>query len=531
MDKLKQLRSSGHPNVVKRFTPLSVTSAGELRVGTLRDDDYHVIDIVAMAPDIVIRPWGSTGNEFVPSSIHQGALTTCMNRPVVLDHPIDNEGAPISANTPEVLESTQFGHVFEPYYDNTKGLVLPSWLNESMATLVGDEAEGVISDFKAGVSREISIGAYVYMEEVDGVAPNGTLYEFIWLDYDLDHLAILTKGDEGACSNEAGCGPEFSTSVDVAKLEIHKETSSMHKWKQAALKLQAQLARVLPVTFVGAILDGELSTDELHEKLRSALSKDEGSPWEWYGWFKGVYVSNQVVVYTVRDDESGDMVIWQRGYTLADGLLTLSDEKLEVEGFTPVIKGASGDGDNVVNTPANLEGDDTMKVTDEVKRLAGMVMACERCPSYIKDEEYLNTLSEEALESILVVHAEVTPEPEPLPATPPVDNTDVVEVSRKQWEATQAAIAEMTPASNAWNLDQKAKKDALIVSIEAANPTMSKAVYSKWDLTQLTAYHDDLGLDEIALPNYSLLNLDPATSNLRDRTVSGLTHLRKQASA
>ncbi len=230
-------------------------------------------------------------------------------------------------------------------------------------------------------------------------------------------------------------------------------------------------------------------------------------------------------------------------------------------GYTSVIKGASdddaGDDNNAYSyaqatrdaweaeeaakaklkdrqsdklTGSTTKGDE-MKVTDEVTRLVGLIIACEQCPQGIKSEDFLNTLDEDALTEILAVHTEDSAAGDDKSAsdTDGDDTTpDTIQVSAAEWQATKDAIATMRPSSDAWNESQRRAKDTLIASIDAASPNIAKSVYSDWKLSELQAYHADLSLDGVAVPDYSLI---PQTSGhpARDRTVSGLAHLRKQA--
>ena len=114
MDKLSILKKD-HPTVRRESRTLNFKiNAGELRTGTIRDEEFSIVDIIAILPNIVIRAMGSDGPEYVPGDIHKNNLHAWANRPVVLDHPVDDNGKPVSANSPEVLEAYQFGHVFEP---------------------------------------------------------------------------------------------------------------------------------------------------------------------------------------------------------------------------------------------------------------------------------------------------------------------------------------------------------------------------------------------------------------------------------
>jgi hypothetical protein len=549
-NKLKQLRAS-HPNVVRRYTPLSVTvSASELRTGELQGKTYTVLDTVALRPDIVIRPLGSTVPEFVPADIHIGALRTFANRPVVMNHPVDDDGDAISANSPSVLEASQFGLIFEPRYDDVLGLVLPIWLNDEMAERVGDEAVQVLEDFRNSISREESVGVYAYIEELEGVAPDGTEFGAIWLDYDGDHLAILSKGDIGACSNDVGCGPILTTNNNG------KDTSM--NWKHVYLKSQVTIRR--------AMFNGEFSDVELRDKLDLALEASGA-----FGWTTSNYIKGKQFTYRAYDDESTQWKVFQRGYKLdSNGAVTLKDDVKEVIGNEPVFSNAVG-GDTVTMPAAQAglevtvidtgatqptqpistsKGDTTMSISAEVKRLVGVVIACERCPYTETDTPFLETKDEKFLEGLLETYSDSegaedigggSTGPEPVGAADgdSVDDNNVVEIPRDQWEATQSFVAEAKPIVARALASAKAEKEQLIAAIDVAKPSIAKSVYSAWGNDQLRAYHRDLGLaqptrvdSDNLVTDFSLNGLEPPTVGVKVESIpSGLSGLRATKAA
>lgn len=546
MDKLKHLRSSGHPTATRRYTPLSVTvNAAELRTGELRGEKYLIVDIVSLRPDIVIRPMGSTSPEFVPGDIHNGALHTFANRPVVLDHPVDDNGESVSANSPKVLEGYQFGHVFEPYYDDRLGLVLPSWLSSTLASDVGDEAESVLEDFRNAISREVSVGVYAYIEDQSGTAPDGTKFGAIWLDYDGDHLAILSRGDIGACSNIDGCGPILSNSLS------RKESANMD-WKALYLRSHVKLRR--------AMYNGEFADTELREKLDLALESSG-----LFGWSISNYVKNKQFTYRAYDDETGQWRLYQRGYKLdsSTGAVTLKDDIKEIIGTEPVFSNASDSGISTDSIVDGIDNDDNSDGTDnddnsrkevdmaseEVRRIVGLIVACGRCPFGESDQEFLESKDEEFLEGILEVYGRDSSEdsePSFTASSTTASTTastatpdDLIQVPRDEWNALTQEVAEARPYVASAKARDEAERSRLLADIDAREPkpSIAKDVYSKWETGRLRAYHRDLGLARLRRidsddprPDYSLNGTElPSTGGVKVESIpSGLAGLRSK---
>lgn len=575
MDKLTSLRAD-HPTVQRRLSNLSIRLGEvELRTGTLRDEEYRIIDIVALRKDIVIRPMGSTVPEFVPAEIHAGALHTFANRPVVMNHPIDSAGNGVSANTPEILEASQFGHVFNPYYDDELGLILPAWLNDNLASSVGDEATSVITDLSSGVSREISVGVYAYIETLEGVAPDGTPFGAIWLDYDGDHLAILSAGDIGACSNSAGCGPIFEGATTMVDGNDNSNNDlKLSKWKHATLVTQASIRKLVSPVIHDAILNNEFSDRELRDKLWGALANDEGPSFDWYGWVREIYAKQGVVIYEALDGtgEDAKMATYQRGFKLSDGAVDLKNDRKEVIGFTPVLKDATATADNTPASQSTRKDNDMPKIAKGISALVGAIIDCAKCPFEEGDRAYLESKNADALGSIIKAFGgggdsspadtpaaapANTPAAAPVPATAtvpavaptavpvtanatdanPAGASEYVQVPREQWNAVQTSLAEMKPAADAWHNSQRRERERLVTAIGAAGASVPKDEYSKWPLQALAGYLKDLtgggntsnDSDGGYVADFTLAaaGLPSASGTVRDKIPSGLAHLRK----
>lgn len=122
--------------------------------------------------------------------------------PVVVGHPEDN-GTPISANIPDVLEQKIVGRVYNTRFEgNGKNrLVAEAWLDEERLAEISPAALQYIRQKKP---IDVSVGVFSDDEPIRGRWKNE---EFIGIarNYRPDHLALLPDRN-GACGWEDGCG-------------------------------------------------------------------------------------------------------------------------------------------------------------------------------------------------------------------------------------------------------------------------------------------------------------------------------------
>ncbi len=120
--------------------------------------------------------------------------------PVTNGHPETDEGTPMQANTPEMLEKFQIGLVLNTVYTDKK-LKSELWLNKQQ---LADKAPKVLENLENEVDTDVSTG--LYTEDLVGAGEfNGITYNSKAVNYRPDHLAILTD-ETGACSWDDGAG-------------------------------------------------------------------------------------------------------------------------------------------------------------------------------------------------------------------------------------------------------------------------------------------------------------------------------------
>ena len=120
--------------------------------------------------------------------------------PVVVNHPRDDGGGFVSANSPAVLEEYAVGKVFNTHVDGSR-LRAEAWIDEQRLIAISPEAHQAVME---GQPLEVSVGVFNDEEPVEADW-NGEHYIAIARNHRPDHLALL-PGGVGACSWEDGCG-------------------------------------------------------------------------------------------------------------------------------------------------------------------------------------------------------------------------------------------------------------------------------------------------------------------------------------
>lgn len=197
---------------VRRVFRLLQQPDGELRTMQFEERDHLVVPVVALVEG-VIHPVNVTEPELVLASEFAPTVGAWNGEPVTFDHPHIG-GTRVTANDPRVLEEFMVGRLFHSRVD---GLALrtEAWLDMLRAATMGGLAQELIERVLDGELIEVSVGAFVVAEKVDGVHTDGKRYGAIWREIGPDHLAMLPAGITGACSNAMGCGAGVHASAAV----------------------------------------------------------------------------------------------------------------------------------------------------------------------------------------------------------------------------------------------------------------------------------------------------------------------------
>lgn len=315
-----------------RLTQLTVAASGyKTRTETFDGREHLVVPVVALVEGVV-HAMNAKNAEFVAASEFSRAPGGWNGRPLFFGHPLNKKGAPVSGNSPDVLEAKSIGRIFNSAIRSGK-LAMEAWIDVEKAKEVAPE---VLERVEAGETVEISVGVFVETDDVEGEY-QGKKYLGEWHDIVPDHLALLPKTDEGACSVEMGCG------VRAAK----KQEAVVSEEKKTERK-PSMLGKFLQM-FRAAQPANEMSNSDLTRKLYDALRESVGGKLMNVEAFVPVTDPNRVV-YTCYEQSSAigpescmgyQYVMYERQFTLdANGIVTLNDAVVEVEpvlSYEPVL--------------------------------------------------------------------------------------------------------------------------------------------------------------------------------------------------
>lgn len=313
---------------MQKLTQFTVAASGyKTRTETFEGREHLVVPVVALVEG-VIHAMNAKNAEFVSASEFSRAPSGWNGRPLFFGHPLNSKGAPVSGNTPDVLEGKSIGRIFNSRIKNAK-LAMEAWIDIERAKEIAPE---VLERVRDGETIEISVGVFVDTDESEGEF-EGRKYLGEWHDIVPDHLALLPKTDEGACSVEMGCGVRAAQEAVVADEKKPERKPTI-------------LGRFLQM-FRAAQPANEMSSTDLTRKLYETL-RAKASNVNYVEAYVPVTDPNRVV-YSVYEPavESGmgypytRYLLHERQFTLdANGVITLGDDVVEVEpvlSYEPVL--------------------------------------------------------------------------------------------------------------------------------------------------------------------------------------------------
>lgn len=363
------------------------------------------------------------------------------NRPICGGHPFEG-GTQVSANDPHILERDAFGFIANADVPEDR-LILEAWADPSLVR-VGTVAERVMRRLQAGEPNEVSVGAYITLEEKEGVWKDGRKYFAEWVDLSPDHLAFLDDDEIGACSIADGCGALRSNSrhiylVTAKGLEPVQE-ESMNKcakcgkdYEGTACPCATSATPPVPLTLRQRVIfetsaSDDLTSSDLSNGLDRALRAIEPG----YQGVLDILLNQKKVVYVVAPEDTWKLL--QRSYAVDDGgNVTIANDAEEVrmvnryepvaEGRAAASRAASGCG---CNNPNKGEAD-----MNRDERIAALIT---KGTYKDADKTWLTAMPDAAFDTLAKSH-EAPPAATPPPAPAPAP-------------ATAAAAAATTPPAN-----------------------------------------------------------------------------------
>lgn len=516
---------------------------------------YTVAPVVAIKPNMVWYPiGGNSKGDFVSSEVLAASVTLWNNRPVVMGHPVV-DGNNVSANTPTVLETYRFGHIFTPTFDTTVGLKLEAYFNDDMAKAVGDEAVDTLARIRAKDPVEISVGMEVLGEEIDGIF-NGERYGFEYLVIFPDHLAMLPRGTTGACSIAKGCGAprvasdgtSSSRVLRVARVnckENVKETPMsfspgllLRRAKLEVRKVQRRLDDESDDSKAAqrqAELNGELSDRDYRRILETVIYETiPQDPWvlEFY--------RDQLIVRYETWSRYGSDSIWEHDYTFDEATktatLTGEPRKLEYSSEYKAVPAA-------VTATKTTKEDEPMPVSETITALVNDLVACKCTPFEEGSRAALELLPEKELQAmkdqfnppvVSVTGTPVASETPTLPvaaATPviaPVEDTatpGTVTMTAEQHQSLMDSIAESKGVVAVYKAEIETRRASLCTLLTTHDPVNLAAEHltdkAVPELERLVASH---GLNKpvgvnVGAVNYGVTPAAPVDTNRKPRVI------------
>lgn len=208
--------------------------------------------------------------------------------PITIQHPQNAQGEHISANSPEVLDSTTVGRVFHSVYNN--GLRAEAWLDvNKLRQLSATAYDHIINQ----LPLDVSVGMFS-----DTIAEQGDWhdehYEAIATNYRPDHLALLPDGT-GACSWNDGCG-----------IRVNKKGGS--NVEEVIVKIKKLDSEEIDVN----LQVNEVGFREISQNLQSLLDGMDNNMKTHY--LQEVYDNH--VIYEVRQNGAGSL--YKQTYSVND---------------------------------------------------------------------------------------------------------------------------------------------------------------------------------------------------------------------
>jgi len=164
---------------------------------TLNGREHLIVPMTMIVPGVL---GGSRGALYYPPDEVKKHPSIWNSMPIVVEHP-RRDGQPVSARSPDILNSVGIGFVMEATVNEEGKLIAEGWFDIDKTRQVDIR---ILNRLNKGDPVELSTGLYTDNEESAGTY-EGKAYTHIARNYRPDHVAILPD-DIGACSLDDGCG-------------------------------------------------------------------------------------------------------------------------------------------------------------------------------------------------------------------------------------------------------------------------------------------------------------------------------------
>jgi len=298
------------------------TMQANVNQGTRRERfdgrDHLVVPVVALREGVL-------NGFYVPRDEIRRSAPAWNGVPLPVQHPMQN-GRPVTANSPQQLESSNLGRLFnvQTEADKLKGEM---WIDIARAEQLG--RQDLVSNLEQGNRLEVSTAYFSEDEFVQG-NHGGRQYQAISRNLRPDHLALLPN-ETGACSWADGCGAprihkQYGGDAMTANTEMPEHTgeetqNNEPKPNKNEVKF---LSKVLHALGFKAH-QGEIGYSEIVDSIRHTVDSWDSE----FAIHFLVEVFEDMFIYKKRDKNSGETRMYRRGYSVENGTVTISDEQPE----------------------------------------------------------------------------------------------------------------------------------------------------------------------------------------------------------
>ena len=190
-------------------------------------------------------------------------------RPVTVGHP-KKDGKFTSANSPEILEQSQIGFIFDTSAEGTDTkLKAQVWLDVNKL----DKFPEVRDAITEGKMLEVSTGLFLDKVEEKGVFANKE-YNGKAINHLPDHLALL-PGEIGACSIKDGAGfPRVNVMFGVNEVTLFERNRLLRN------ALNSKLGKDAPFIYIVDVFDGSVVVEQSGNVLMAydySFDKESGT--------------------------------------------------------------------------------------------------------------------------------------------------------------------------------------------------------------------------------------------------------------
>ncbi len=457
------------------------------KTGTIRTAEFlgapHLVVPVIALVEGVVRPANSSGPELALASEFGHHPRTWNGRPVMVGHPT-RHGEHVSANDVAILEAGSVGAIFSAALDDRR-LTVEAWIDETRAKELGGDAKELVERLLDDEQVEVSVGVLLDLEEHEG-EHDGQAYRYVWRHVGPDHLAMLRKGEVGACSIEMGCGaPRVAAREGNA---MNQSTLDALKHSLKTLFGRGTVSESDRLTYAATVegldslgLRAALTDTDLRGALEIALRDAEPG-------FVGILAVDDAerVIYHAFADGGGGLRLYQRSFTAkAKGTVAVKDDKTEVRAETAFVsvsaapaapKAACGcGGDNTNRTAGGA-------VMEKSQRISALIASKQHTFS-AEHQAFLESLTDEQLTTLEAADEKVADPPAaPAQGAQPSPAASGEQSEEEYLKTAPKSIKDLVARDKA----QRAERKTALVSVL----TTAQTEYSEAELNEMEV--DDL---------------------------------------